>query len=458
MRMPGISSNWPDGQLPEAAIIPKARLGLLAGFKPGQSKLDQPLAKALNHLHDLCLLEGLENDTSSARLHPLVRDFSFNLIPEDERDSFRRAAAYHLKDAYFDYPRLEGEIQTRGANQVIDDLQIGVDWWGMDEEPKQDLEVFLDALRLSSHVLIHDPAQLPGQLIGRLIAQESQGIRSLLAQARATERGPFLYPYSASMIPAGGALIRTLTGHAGKVFAVSVTPDGRQAVSGAEDKTLKVWDLETGRELRSLKGHAGPVLTVSVTPDGRRAVSGSFEDATLKLWDLETGRVLRSLKGHAGPFSAVSVMPDGRRAISASYSNGTLKVWDLETGRVLKSLDCHDFGVSALAVTLDGRLAVSASGETLKVWDLETGRELRTLKGHTGRVGGVAVTPDGLRAVSGSKDNTLKVWDLETGEEMATFSEDSEIIAVALGPDGKTLVAADEAGRIHFLKLEGFNQ
>ena len=79
---------------------------------------------------------------------------------------------------------------------------------------------------------------------------------------------------------------------------VAVTPDGRRAVSASDDKTLKVWDLESGRELRTLDGHSADVTGVAVTPDGRRAVSASW-DKTLKVWDLESGRELRTLEGHS---------------------------------------------------------------------------------------------------------------------------------------------------------------
>jgi WD40 repeat protein len=75
---------------------------------------------------------------------------------------------------------------------------------------------------------------------------------------------------------------------------VAVTPDGRRAVSASDDRTLKVWELETGRELHTLEGHAFPVKAVAVAPDGRRAVSASV-DRTLKVWELETGRELHTL-------------------------------------------------------------------------------------------------------------------------------------------------------------------
>jgi len=79
---------------------------------------------------------------------------------------------------------------------------------------------------------------------------------------------------------------------------VAVSPDGRRAVSASHDKTLKVWDLETGRELRTLEGHSSSVMGVAVSPDGRHAVSASA-DNTLRLWDLETGDVLATFTADA---------------------------------------------------------------------------------------------------------------------------------------------------------------
>ena len=69
-------------------------------------------------------------------------------------------------------------------------------------------------------------------------------------------------------------------------------------VSASRDRTLKIWDLESGREVRTLAGHSDAVWGVAVTPDGRRAVSAS-EDHTLKVWDLESGRELRTLGSNA---------------------------------------------------------------------------------------------------------------------------------------------------------------
>src|SRR5262245_55778815 len=126
------------------------------------------------------------------------------------------------------------------------------------------------------------------------------------------------------------ALVRDLVGHAREVTACAMTPDGRRVVSVSADRTLKVWDLETGRALATLEGHADWVTACAVTPDGCRVVSASA-DQTLKVWDLETGRAVATLEGHADEVTACAVTSDGRRVVSAS-ADQTLKVWDLETG------------------------------------------------------------------------------------------------------------------------------
>jgi WD40 repeat protein len=83
----------------------------------------------------------------------------------------------------------------------------------------------------------------------------------------------------------------------------------------------------------------------------------------------------------------------------------------------------------------------------------QTGRELRTLAGHSGYVYGVAVSPDGRRAVSASADKTLQVWDLETGGIVTTFTCDAPALCCAFADD-RTIIAGDQAGRVHFLALE----
>jgi hypothetical protein len=209
-----------------------------------------------------------------------------------------------------------------------------------------------------------------------------------------------------------------LTGHTRAVRSVAISADGRRAVSGSGDRTVRVWDLETGDCAAVLQGHAVSVWGVAVTPDGRRAVSGS-DDKTVRVWDLERGTCAAVLKRHTSTVWGVAVTPDGRRAVSGS-ADKTVRVWDLATGSCAAVLQGHAAYVRGVAVTSDGRRAVSGSTDgTVRVWDLETRSRAAVLKGHVYSVCGVAVTPDGRRAVSGSDDKTVRVWDLDTGASAA---------------------------------------
>ncbi|MEW6491157.1 MAG: hypothetical protein AB1589_01210, partial [Cyanobacteriota bacterium] len=102
------------------------------------------------------------------------------------------------------------------------------------------------------------------------------------------------------------------------VNAVAVTADGKRAISGSFDTTLKVWNLETGEELFSLKGHSDWVNAVAVTGDSKQAISAS-DDNTLKLWDLETGEVIASFTGEY-PLSCCAVAPDGVTLVAGERS------------------------------------------------------------------------------------------------------------------------------------------
>ena len=193
----------------------------------------------------------------------------------------------------------------------------------------------------------------------------------------------------------------TLEGHAGWVTSVAFSPDGQRLASGSDDKTVKIWDSATGKELFALKGHAGPVRSVAFSPDGQRLASGS-NDQTVKIWDSATGKELFSLKGHAGVVWSVAFSPDGQRLASGSEDK-TVKIWDSATGKELFALKGHAGAVTSVAFSPDGqRLASASCDQTVKIWDSATGKELFALKGHAGWVTSVAFSPDGQRLARGA--------------------------------------------------------
>ena len=177
-------------------------------------------------------------------------------------------------------------------------------------------------------------------------------------------------------LPPGVSLRHTLTGHSELVFAVAVTGDGRRAVSASNDRTLKVWDLESREALRTLEGHRGGVNSVALTRDGRRAFSGS-EDSTVRVWDLETGRLLHSLDQHHDSVRAVSLSP-GDQLLASKSKDQTVMLWDLggptpRRAGTLREPQVYFVGQTA-AFAADVPVLVTVAGEgcdELHVWDLD---------------------------------------------------------------------------------------
>ncbi|ABW33415.1 NB-ARC domain-containing protein [Acaryochloris marina] len=356
---------------------------------------------------------------------------------------FYEHLAHHLKQAertdelrqlLLDYRWMQRKLRITDINALLLDYET---------LPKdKDLNIVQSGLRLSSHVLNQHPEQLRSQLYGRLLSQDSPDVTAL---TQSLAQGPeecwirCLFPH---LNQAGGALVRTLSGHTSNVRGVSISPDGQTVVSASYDHTLKVWDLATGEEQRTLTGHTSPVEGVSISPDGQTVVSGSL-DNTLKVWDLATGEEQRTLTGHTSPVEGVSISPDGQTVVSGSWDK-TLKVWDLATGEEQRTLTGHTNSVYGVSISPDGQTVVSGSlDNTLKVWDLATGQEQRTLTGHTSPVEGVSISPDGQTVVSASYDHTLKVWDLATGEEQHTLTGHTDsVTGVSISPDGQTVVSA----------------
>jgi len=241
---------------------------------------------------------------------------------------------------------------------------------------------------------------------------------------------------------------RMFRGHDATVRAVAISPDGRSALSGSEDKTLLLWDLATGKPLQRFVGHTGEVHSVAISPDGRSALSGS-EDKTLILWDLATGTPLRQFTGHTEAVNAVAISPDGRTALSgagntiipANSTDTTVILWDIATARPIFRLQGHTQTVWAVAFSPDGHTALSGAADSaLMLWDLGSGTLIRSFTGHTGDVFTVAFSPDGRTVVSGSRDARLGVWNIATNTNFF-LKHGASVRSAVFSPDGRHILS-----------------
>jgi len=150
-------------------------------------------------------------------------------------------------------------------------------------------------------------------------------------------------------------------------LSVAFSVEGTRIVSGSSDKTIRVWDAETGKSaMEPLRGHEGEVLSVAFSADGTRIVSGSDDD-TIRVWDAETGKsAMEPLRGHEGEVLSVAFSVDGTRIVSGS--DKTIRVWDAETGKsAMEPLQGHEGGVLSVAFSADGTRIASSSDNTIRI-------------------------------------------------------------------------------------------
>jgi WD40 repeat protein len=286
-----------------------------------------------------------------------------------------------------------------------------------------------------------------------------------------------------------GTELASIDGPFETIRACSFSPDGRRILCALENKTLQIWDVETRRRHLTLTGHGEGVVDCAYSPDGRRIISAGAWDKTVKIWDAETGFALASLQ-HADGIYDCAYSPDGRRIIAAGSWVGEVRIWDARTGKAVAVLPDHDqldlycayspdasrivtcskskvrlweAATARLTHTLtlseylsqcsfspDGRYILwDTTANTIQIFDVEKLKVVATLFGHGDCINMCTFSPDGRRIASVSKDATLKVWDVGLALKGSKKGVDATPVYVcAYSADGKRVVSGNEEGRL----------
>ena len=215
---------------------------------------------------------------------------------------------------------------------------------------------------------------------------------------------------------------RIFQGHSAAVQSVAFSADGRRIVTASDDRTARVWDLQTGGQIAALTEHTAPVRSAVFSPDGLRVVSTqtpqrsgnvtivTSNDSVALLWDALSGRVILRFEGDMVQLYDATFSPDGKRIVTASGDN-TARIWDAETGKPIAVLSGHSDSVLSAAFNSRGDKIVTASAdETVRVWDAEAMTTIAVLKGHSGAVWSAVFSPDGERILTASDDTTARIW------------------------------------------------
>jgi WD40 repeat protein len=191
-------------------------------------------------------------------------------------------------------------------------------------------------------------------------------------------------------------------------------------VSGSSDKTVRVWDVETGQIIASpFEGHTSLVRTVTFSPDNKQVLSSS-PDKTIRIWDIATGQVaIGCFDGHTSTLDYVAFSHDSKSAV-AGFSDNIIKTLDVETGKVTGTFEGSPSRVSSIAYSCNGKWVISggSTDKGIRIWDVETCQvAIGPFEGHTSYVTAVAFSPDCKRIVSGAADSTIRIWDVEAGRK-----------------------------------------
>ena len=265
-------------------------------------------------------------------------------------------------------------------------------------------------------------------------------------------------------------------GHFGAVFCAAFSLDGKKIVTAGYDNTARIWDIESGEELHVLKGHRGHsagINSVAFSPDGKKIVTAGSDGTAdggpepdgignIRIWDVETGKELRKLEGYRWTCYSATFSPDGKKVVATDGSDKIL-IWDADTGEILQTLMGHTDRVHSAAFSRDGKKIVTSSWDnTARIWDAESGQELKKLEGPTTEILGsggrsiaagirpAAFSPDGKKVVAATctrdvpGDNAVLIWDAESGKVLQKLERNMEnqIKSIAFSPDGKKIVVA----------------
>lgn len=283
--------------------------------------------------------------------------------------------------------------------------------------------------------------------------------------------------------------------HLDRVRSVAITADCASAVSTSDDHTLRLWDLSTqtvkavirnqhhwvfaflpnteniliyggagsfslwdlhsNTELQRFTGHLDRVRCLVVTPDGKRVISGA-DDQTIRVWDIQSAQQLLTIPLTRQWPRSLALTADGRFIVTAAESN-SLKLWDLSSGAELRTFRGHTARINSVAITAGGLLVSASDDHTLRVWNVASAVPLHVLKAHDNRVNSVSLLADGPYAVSAADDADINLWDLDKGTLLAAVTLESPVLTCAGSTCGRTIVAGDRSGLVHFISVEAIS-
>jgi len=242
--------------------------------------------------------------------------------------------------------------------------------------------------------------------------------------------------------------------HDKQIWSVSFSPDGKYLVTGSEDGTARLWDLQ-GKLLQEFKDDSGCnwFWNVSFSPDGKYLASGSQDDHTVRLWDLD-GNLINKFRGHNDWVWSVSFSPDGKYLASGD-SDGTVCLWDLEGNQIYEPFKAQEGWAWSLSFSPDSKyLAIALSKDTVYLWNLQENSQY-SFPVNGGFLYSVCFSPDGQHLATASSDGIARLWDFQGNLVKQFTGHQGWVYSVSFSPDGQYLATASPDATARLWDLDG---
>ncbi len=218
----------------------------------------------------------------------------------------------------------------------------------------------------------------------------------------------------------GGKAVRDLVETIDCVLAVTFSPDSKFVAAAGADRAIRIWEVDSGKQVALVEDHADWILDIAFSPDGKKLASAS-RDKTAKVFDVVKKESLVTFPGHAQTVYSVSFSTDGKQVFSAGEDN-MIRVWNADDdAKQVRQIGGFGGPVFKLAFAPDGKtFAACSSDKTVRIFEPGGGSK-HVLSGHNDWVYSVAFAPDGKTLASGSWDGEVKLWNPADGKLIRTI-------------------------------------